>query len=338
MCRDVISKDKSMVIKGIAILFMIAHHCLIKEFYIEPPDFLFTPLSRYLQIGNKMCVGLFIFFTGYGSFYTKNFDINYVTSRIWRLSKQYYFILLCTVFVTLTFTGSLRDSTEIGGGKLILLNALGLRHEYNLANWYIYFYVYALLLLPVIFRFCKKKGWIKLAIIFLACGFVSYGINDSHYLSSALKECVRYTPTLMIGYLCAKTQILSVVASKIDNRYVWLIVALVAFALRCYATSIKGFVTDVVFVPVFVLSLSALFKGCEQSVTTRLLTMLGTNSTLMWFLHVIPLSDATRNLFQHSHLWINDILVQFVLLTILSFVVAWLLNNLFYKMNFISKK
>ena len=213
-----------------------------------------------------------------------------------------------------------------------------MRHEYNLANWYIYFYVYALLLLPVIFRLCKKRGWIKFAIIFLACGFVSYVINDHHYLLSALKECVRYTPTLMIGYLCANTQILSVVASKIDNRYVWLVFAVLSFVGRCYSTSVRGFVTDVVFVPVFVLSLSALFKGCEQSVTAKLLTILGKNSTLMWFLHVIPLSDATRNLFQHSPLWINDILVQFVLLTILSFVVAWLLNNLFYKMNFISKK
>ena len=119
MRTDVISKDKSMIIKGIAILFMIAHHCLIKEFYIEAPDFLLTPLSRYLQTGNKMCVGLFTFFIGYGSFYTKSFDINYVTSRIWRLSKQYWFILLCTVFVTLAFTGSLRESTEIGGGQII---------------------------------------------------------------------------------------------------------------------------------------------------------------------------------------------------------------------------
>lgn len=119
MRTDVISKDKSMIIKGIAILFMIAHHCLIKEFYIEAPDFLLTPLSRYLQIGNKMCVGIFTFFIGYGSFYAKSFDINYVTSRIWRLSKQYWFVLLCTVLVTLTFTGSLRESTDIGGGQII---------------------------------------------------------------------------------------------------------------------------------------------------------------------------------------------------------------------------
>lgn len=207
-----------------------------------------------------------------------------------------------------------------------------------MGNWYIYFYIYALLFLPVIFRLCEKRGWIKLVIITLACGFVSYRINDQHYLLSALKECIRYTPTLMIGYLCAKTQILSVIASTIDNRYVWLVIAVLAFVCRCYSTSVRGFVTDVVFVPVFVLSLSTLFIGYEQSVIAKSLTMLGKNSTLIWFIHVIPLSDATRNVFQHSPLWINDILVQFVLLTILSFVVAWLLNNLFYKLNFISKK
>lgn len=327
-----------MIIKGIAILFMIAHHCLIKEFYIEAPDFLLTPLSHYLLTGNKMCVGLFTFFIGYGSLFAKSFDIKYVTSRIWRLSKQYWFILLCTVCVTLTFTGSLRNSTEIGGGKLLLLNALGLKHEYNLANWYIYFYVYALIIIPIISRLCEKRGWIKLVIITLACGFVSYRINNQHYLLSAVKECVRYTPTLIIGYLCAKTQILSVIASKMDNRYVWLVIAVLAFVCRCYSTSVRGFVTDVVFVPVFVLSLSILFIGDEQSVIAKSLTMLGRNSTLMWFIHVIPLSDATRNVFQHSTLWINNVLVQFLLLSILSFVAAWLLNKFFYKLNFISQK
>lgn len=338
MSADVVSKDKSMIIKGIAILFMIAHHCLIKEFYIDAPDFLLTPLSRYLQTGNKMCVGLFTFFIGYGSFYAKSFDTSYVTSRIWRLTKQYWLILFFTVLIAFAFTGSLRGNTEIGGGKLLLLNALGLRHEYNLANWYIYFYVYALFVLSIIFRLCRKRSWTKFVVITLTCGFISYNINSQHYLFNALDECLRYTPTLMMGYLCAKTQILSDVASKMDNRYVWLVIAVLAFVCRCYSTSIRGFVTDVVFVPVFVLSLSMLFIGYESSVFSKSLTVLGRNSTLMWFFHVIPLSDATRKFFQDSPFWINNVLVQFMLLTILSYIVAWLLNKLFYKLNIISKK
>lgn len=71
----IISKDKTQIIKGCAILFMIVHHCFIKEFYINPPSYLSTLICIKFYTSMKICVGLFTFFVEYGAFYT-DFWIN----------------------------------------------------------------------------------------------------------------------------------------------------------------------------------------------------------------------------------------------------------------------
>lgn len=60
----VISKDKTTILKGVAILFMILHHVLIKEFYIEQPEILSSSVAVRMQIAMKMCVGINIYQCG----------------------------------------------------------------------------------------------------------------------------------------------------------------------------------------------------------------------------------------------------------------------------------
>ena len=95
-----ISKDETLLIKGIAILFMIAHHVFIKEFYIDQPEFLQSFLATRIMIGMKSCVGLFTFLVGYGYYFSSN--NSFAGKRIFRLLKQYWLILaitLCTVIL-----------------------------------------------------------------------------------------------------------------------------------------------------------------------------------------------------------------------------------------------
>ncbi len=108
----VIGKDKTLIIKGLAILMMIAHHCLIKEFYVAPPEILSSfPMLR-LQIGTKMCVGLFTFFVAYGFFFARNVDGKYVFSHIWRVYRYYLVTLLITFSILLIF-----NNNFLGGVK-----------------------------------------------------------------------------------------------------------------------------------------------------------------------------------------------------------------------------
>ena len=315
----IISKDKTLIIKGFAILMMIAHHCWIKEFFVKPPEILsYYPMIK-LDYGMKMCVGLFTFFVGYGFFHAKNVDARYVFRHIWRLCRKYWLILSLTILFSL-----------IGGGKSrhIILNIPGISHEYNLANWYIYFYIYSMILLPFISSFLRKMRLYHLVMLVLICGSLTYINTSKNIYMVAMRECTAYTPMLLVGYYCANTKILSNASIYIQNRWTWILIALMAFAGRCGLGSVKGLVTDVIFVPVFVIAISAIFDGFENSKTAKMLTSFGACSTMMWFIHTLPFNDATRAIFQGSIFWTNNIIVLFIVVTVLSYLFALLYNKL----------
>jgi hypothetical protein len=52
---------------------------------------------------------------------------------------------------------------------------------------------------------------------------------------------------------------------------------------------------------------------------------------LMWFIHALPFISATRIIFQSSPLWINNVFVLFLVITILSFLVSLIINKLLKK-------
>lgn len=340
--ENVLTKDKTQIIKGIAILLMIAHHCLIKEFYLTPPDYVNSFAATSLQTGAKMCVGLFTFFIGYGCFFAQRIDFKYISQHVWRLLKQYWIVLFVTILIVLFSCSKglllIISERSTGGGNLLLLNMFGVNQHYNLGNWYIYFYIYALAVMPLFMKLMRTKLWVKTAIVIIICGLMSIFIHGDNQALQAIINCIKYTPILIMGYACAKSQIFDLIVSRIKSRYVWLVVALVAFALRCYATSVKGFVTDIVFVPIIIVAVSAMFVGKENGVISKVLVMLGSNSTLMWFVHALPFSDATRSIFQTSPLWVNNVIVLYLCITTISFIIAYLGNMMFYKLGIIQKR
>ena len=92
-----ISRDKTTVLKGIAILFMILHHVLIKEFYVDQPEFLFSTTAIRMQISMKMCVGIYTFIIGYGFWFCHSYSIGYILSHIGKLIRQYWIVLVLLV-------------------------------------------------------------------------------------------------------------------------------------------------------------------------------------------------------------------------------------------------
>lgn len=262
-----ISKDQATVLKGIAILFMILHHCLIKEFYVDQPAILSTFPALRMQIGMKMCVGIYTFIISYGFWYCCSYSTKYVLEHIWKLLK-YYWIILFLLIVPISIWGC------FGGYKLLIPNMFGLQSQYNLGNWYIYFYVYALLVLPLLKRWLSHEGIWRLIVVIAVFGILTTIFSTS----SILVNCFRYSQVLAVGLFCAKTQVLSKWSDKINSIYLWIAIALFAVALRC---GIKGVTTDVIAVPFFIIAVCGIFQEKENTYTFRILTQLGKCSTYM---------------------------------------------------------
>lgn len=316
-----ITKDNTTILKGFAILFMIAHHVLIKEFYVHPDSILNTFLVLRLQIGMKTCVGIFTFIIGYGFFFSKQYNTKYVVSHMFRLIWKYWIVLLFTILLSY-WGGYLFDVQDV------LFNAFGLKHQYNLGNWYIYFYFYALLVLPLIARlFNGKFIYQKLMLLIILFGLLTYMNTIKGTLFAAAKECTRYTPMLAVGFVCAKTNILSKWSNIVKSRISWGALAFVSVIIRCGISGVFGIVTDIITVPLFTISISRLFKGLVSKWYAKVFLSLGSASTMMWFIHAIPFNTATKELFQLSPLWTNNIAVLFIVVTGCSYLIAKLFEK-----------
>lgn len=85
-------KDKTAIIKGIAIIFMIMLHCGVADVL-------------------KLCVGIFTFMVGYGYAFAKNKDWRYSLNHIKKLLIPFWTILLVFTFPVMYVQGN------FGGGK-----------------------------------------------------------------------------------------------------------------------------------------------------------------------------------------------------------------------------
>lgn len=78
-------KDKTTIIKGIAIIFMIVLHCAIPQYWDIPlKEFSNVELTHFMETF-KICVGIFTFMVGYGYAFAKTKDLEYSLKHIRKL-------------------------------------------------------------------------------------------------------------------------------------------------------------------------------------------------------------------------------------------------------------
>ena len=101
------SKKDTLIIKGVAIIFMLHHHNFLSEDRFEGFNIDFSPFSQYSMVtlasALKFCVGMYVFLSGYGlalsvkkynDDYTLRSDQykNYLYNRLFKLMTGFWFI------------------------------------------------------------------------------------------------------------------------------------------------------------------------------------------------------------------------------------------------------
>lgn len=87
--------NMSVLIKGIAIIFMVIHHLFaFPAWYIKGIDYssvkiLGKTLTECTLYSFKICVNMFAFISGYAYFYNKTPNIKYGVKKIFKLLKRY---------------------------------------------------------------------------------------------------------------------------------------------------------------------------------------------------------------------------------------------------------
>ena len=195
-----ITKEKNLYIKSIAILLMLVHHLftfpdrLPVDGYIPLFSLNGLTVERFIGGFGKVCVCIFLFLSGYGlyiSYYTKEATMRSVLQRVFNFYVQFWKV--CLVFIPL---GLLLGKIKFNF-KEILLNVMGVSSSINGEWWFIYLYVLLLLLLPLLLKLMRSINGRVIFGISLTLLLIS-GKVEEYYLKQFLIYQVYFIMGLVV--------------------------------------------------------------------------------------------------------------------------------------------
>ena len=304
-------KDKTAIVKGIAIVFMMMLHCGVADVL-------------------KLCVGIFTFMVGYGYAFAKVKDWRYSYLHIKKLLIPFWTILFVFTFPVMYLQGNLMT----GGFGKILLNLIGINSEYNFFSWFVAFFIYAMIVMPLMSRVIDRKPLLATAsfiVIAFALEVVVHSIpgrSENDWTQRAF-DCMLCTPGMLLGYLFAHERWYTSI--KVPKHWSMIIVAILLSALvflfRSYMGSLMGFNLDFFYAPLFILAVLIIFNLSKLPVLSRTLMELGNVSVYMWFFHALFFTEVVSNVYSpivriSDNLWIYNCWTILV-----TFVCSWLISK-----------
>lgn len=176
--------DKSQILRGLAIIFMITlHNDTLPEF--------------------KICVPIFTFLVGYGYAFAKEKNLRHGLKRSWHLLSHFWLILLGLFLPVAIWKGGYEPT--IGN---VLLNMFGLESNLNWYSWYIYFYIFAMLVMIPASRLIpqfKLPALGALILLSLCLCFAIHLIPDwrANVYLQAIHDCFLCSPVMFSGFYLA---------------------------------------------------------------------------------------------------------------------------------------
>ena len=293
--------DKSKIVRAFAIIFMIIlHNDMLSEF--------------------KICVPMYSFLVGYGyAFSDKTFA--HTLKRIWNLLSHFWLILLGVFLPTAILSGIYTPKIYS-----MLLEMFGIESNLNWYSWYVYFYIFAMLIMIPISRVIIKFGikgillMILLSIVMCCIIHCIEGWNKKLWLQ-VLFDCFLNIPVVYSGFYISNNRIIDKI--RIPNNCISfltvLILAIAIFTIRSipYATFF-----DFLLVPVFVVAIVIIFNFIQSGIVHRFFISVGKESMNMWFIHALFTSTYTATIFAPLLNWIQFKSLYIAAMIIVSYYIA----------------
>ncbi len=259
-------KDKTAIIKGFAIVFMILLHVFGGAGWYENeiPMNHNEGLIRFMH-SFQICVGIFVFMIGYGYAFSKKKDFSYSAKHV----KQ-----LLTAFWTVLFIFAVPASLEtlnfgkLGGAKLLYLNMFGIDETLLWVSWFVYLYIWSMIVMPFLGRLLDKHPYFWIVVLSFLCYVIEVAIwwfvpnFNIHIWWHTFDICVSWTPTILIGYLFAQKEWFQKI--RVPNHWSVPIIAtalvFVVLWLKMVLPGIKILNFDIIYAPVIILCILVVFS------------------------------------------------------------------------------
>lgn len=304
-------KEQTAIIKGFAIIFMIVHHL---TWAAGCMDMTLSPLVSRILASFKLCVLIFLFLIGYGYSFAKEKSFRYSFRHVKKLLGSYWVIL---------FVLALPAGVEyVKGGKMILLNMIGIDETVLWVSWFVYLYIWTMIVMPFIGRLIDRKPlvWSLFFMAVFAAALVLYKYLCPQYADNswtlALFNCLMQTPLVILGYLFGRLRLFE--RLQVPTNGFSLVIATIgivaSLGMRMLSLgTIPEFLLSFIEPVLCIFCILVLFRsGMEFNIFSRFFGELGDKSVYMWFIHplfFVPMTTAVygRLVLISSSLWIVGI-------------------------------
>ncbi len=217
------TKKDTNLIKGVAIIMMIFHHCFLGADRYAGYDISFGILGEYytvmLSSFCKICVSIFVFLSGYGITISLS-KINMsnpselksqVTKRYFSMMSGFWFIYIISVVATCFLNSSYLSLYK--GKRLIDSLFFGFCDFLGLANlfgtptlngtwWYMSLAIIIVASMPIFYAIYKKYGSIVIIILtFCACGmFAQKNVDMTRWLFTLVLGMISADKNLLVAF------------------------------------------------------------------------------------------------------------------------------------------
>ena len=149
------SKDDSVLIKGVAILMMVFYHLFCCESLVNQLECL-IPIGIYERL-SECCnpVNLYLMLSGYGLFVVNEKGDTHRYIRVWRLLQHYWVITI--LFVILGCY--IKPSAYPGSLAIIFENATAYKCTYNTECWFLFPFILLSICAGFIIKFINRLKW-----------------------------------------------------------------------------------------------------------------------------------------------------------------------------------
>lgn len=286
-----ITKRKSLILKCIAVSLMVCFHTfgfpnrIGGETYISIGNFNGKNIELMIANFGSICVGMFLFLSGYGLYQTYNKNINYkgIINRIFKLYLNFWSVFI--IFISLAILlGKYQFNI-----RTFLLNFFSLSSSYNAEWWFLRLYFMLVLLYPIIIHLlCKYsiKKVVLLSFMLNIFGLTTTKLSYVFGVSSLLIDCFNILLggqfLFVLGVGVSKNGIFDLIRNKVHwNSKIYTVILI--FYTPIMATLIDlpviGEILKLILIPIFIFLIANIIATC------KFMEWIGKHSTNIWLTH-----------------------------------------------------
>lgn len=327
---QLITKRKSLILKCVAVNLMVILHTfgfpnrISNQTYISVGSFKGDTVEMLIANFGGVCVGMFLFLSGYGLYQTYSTNVTYkgILNRILKLYKNYWCVFL--IFVPLGFYMGVYKFNL----RTFILNLLVLSSSYNAEWWFLRLYIMLILLYPLLLKFLKKYSTKKVLIgsfIINILGLVgtklSYILGINNLLVELVSILLGGQFLFILGIVISKNAYFDLMVRKLQWKLTWYWIIFLIY------TPIMGVIIDIpiigeimklIVIPIFIFLIANMISK------NSIMEFLGKHSTNIWLTH----SFFCYYLFPKLTFYPKYSILIFIWILSLSIISSYIINSI----------